>query len=350
VTALPAISLSESSLEPETPVGGDAPPDTFVVTNSGGQALNYEVTEDADWLSVDPPSGILTGAQMDTITVTYATSELPDGTYQATIVVTDEGAVNDPQTIDVTMSVGDPVIALSTDSLTPAVLQGNDAPDQTFTVSNTGAKTLDYTITDDAGWLVVDPASGTSTGELDTITVSYYTDHLALGPYTATITVSDPNASNDPQTIDVMLIVTALPAISLSESSLMPETPVGGDAPPETFTVANVGGLVLIYDVTVQGGTPWLSVDPTSGNSTGEADTITVTYDTASLPEGPHNATLVVSDPLAANNPQMIDVALLVPEPDRALSMLAALFTLALLGRPSRAKSALAPSRLDAEL
>jgi hypothetical protein len=335
---------------PETPVGGDAPPDTFVVTNSGGQTLNYEVTEDAAWLSVDPPSGILTGAQMDTITVTYATSGLPDGTYQATIVVTDEGAVNDPQTIDVTMSVGDPVIALSTDSLTPAVLQGNDAPNQTFTVGNAGAKTLDYTITDDAGWLVVNPASGTSTGELDTITVSYYTDHLDLGPYPATITVSDPNALNDPQTIDVMLIVTALPAISLSESSLMPETPVGGDAPPETFTVANVGGLVLIYDVTVQGGTPWLSVDPTSGNSTGEADTITVTYDTASLPEGPHNATLVVSDPLAANNPQMIDVALLVPEPDPALAGLAALFTVALIGRRSRAKSALAPSRLDAEL
>jgi hypothetical protein len=58
-------------------------------------------------------------------------------------------------------------------------------------------------------WLSVNPTSGTSTGETDTITVNYSTSSLALGTYNAVITVSDPNASNTPQTISVALTVNA---------------------------------------------------------------------------------------------------------------------------------------------
>jgi hypothetical protein len=334
VTDLPAISLSVNSLEPVTPVGEDAPQDSFTVTNSGGQILSYEVTKDELWLSVDPPSGNLMNAQMDTITVTYTTSGLSAGTYTATIVVRDEGAANLFQEIEVTLDVGGPVISLSPSILTPAVLQGDDAPDQTFQVSNEGSGTINYTIMDNADWLFVNPTSGTSTGDIDLITVSFDTQALALGTYPATIEVSDPNASNNPQTIDVLLIVTDLPAISLSLSLLAPQTVVGGDAPQDSFTVANSGGLILDY--VLQEDADWLSVDPDSGTSTGEADTITVSYTTSELPEGTQETTITVNDPSAANNPQTIDVILTIPEPNAELGALVALVSVGLLVRGRR--------------
>jgi hypothetical protein len=203
-----------------------------------------------------------------------------------------------------------PELSLMPTELVPATLLGEDAGDQQFTVTNWGSGTLDYTITDDQTWLSVSPSSGTSDGEMDTITVRYTTAGLELGVHNATITVSDPDASNHPQTVEVMLFVTEEPAIGLSATVLMPETVLGNDALSDTFTVTNVGGLFLIFDVSVDA--PWLSVDPEDGISVVTPDTITVSYATSSLAEGVHEATITVSDPGAVNNPQAIAVVLTI--------------------------------------
>jgi hypothetical protein len=80
----------------------------------------------------------------------------------------------------------------------------------------------------------------------------------------------------------------------------------------------------------------WLSVDPDSGTSTGEADTITVSYTTSELPEGTQETTITVNDPSAANNPQTIDVILTIPEPNAELGALVALVSVGLLVRGRR--------------
>jgi hypothetical protein len=77
----------------------------------------------------------------------------------------------------------------------------------TFEVWNAGTDTLNYSITDNAVWLSVDPSSGSSTGEHDTITISYDTEDLAIGSYLATITISDPAASPPSATVTVSLSV-----------------------------------------------------------------------------------------------------------------------------------------------
>ena len=99
------------------------------------------------------------------------------------------------------------VIVLSTPSLTNSCFVGEDATSQTFDVWGTGG-TLNYTISDDVAWLACDPASGTSTGEHDTITVNYTTSGLALGTHSAIITIEAAGADNTPQTISVSLDVT----------------------------------------------------------------------------------------------------------------------------------------------
>jgi len=208
-------------------------------------------------------------------------------------------------------TVDAPEISLMPEALTPAVLFGENATGQQVSVANSGGGTLDYTITDDQTWLSLSSSSGMVVpGPPDVVTVSYDSSALDLGVHQATITVSDANASNDPQTVEVTLLVTELPAISLSKTMLMPQAALGDGALPDSFTVTNSGGLVLVYDVSEDA--TWMSVNPTSGVSTGEAGSIDVVYDTTGLAENVYNGTITVTDLNAANSEQTIDVALTI--------------------------------------
>lgn len=100
-----------------------------------------------------------------------------------------------------------PTISLSTSNLNTTVQPGLNAPSQTFTVRNSGSGTLNYNITANRPWLSVLPSSGSSTGETDTITVNYTTSQLAAGTHSATITIADPAASNNPQALSVTVTV-----------------------------------------------------------------------------------------------------------------------------------------------
>jgi hypothetical protein len=309
----PTIALSTSTLSPQCDEGSNAPADDFTVSNSGLAMLSYSVSDNQGWLSVSPTSGTSTG-EADTITVTYSTSGLSAGTHNATITVSDANATNNPQTIAVTLTVNSltPTIALSPTSLSPSTNEGSSPANDTFTVQNTGDGTLSYSISDNASWLSCSPTSGTSTGEADTITASYSTAGLAPDTYNATITVSDPNATNNPQTIAVSLTVNALPAtITLNPTSLSPSADEGSSPANDTFTVQNTGGSTTL-NYSISDNVSWLSCSPSSGTSNGEADTITVTYSTAGLAPDTYNATITVSDPNATNTPQTIAVSLTV--------------------------------------
>jgi len=94
---------------------------------------------------------------------------------------------------------------------------------QTVIISNSGSFTLNWTAISDKGWLRVTPGSGRETG---VIQIAVYPDGLAAGTYTGTITVSDQNAADNPQTIAVTLTVMT------SETSAVPfgdfATPIDG--------------------------------------------------------------------------------------------------------------------------
>lgn len=100
-----------------------------------------------------------------------------------------------------------PAIAASTTTLTSSSSAGSDAAAQSFTVWNSGGGTLAYTVSDSATWLSVAPTTGSSTGSAQAVahTVTYDTDALAAGTYTATITVSATGLTS--RTIAVTLTV-----------------------------------------------------------------------------------------------------------------------------------------------
>jgi hypothetical protein len=105
---------------------------------------------------------------------------------------------------------------------------------QTFMVSNTGIGTIDWTVSQDQGWISCSPTAGSGAG---VVTVTVDSTGLATGTYTGTITVSDPGASNSPQTVSVQMNVygpggTSIPFGEFSTpedgSTVMSSIPVTG--------------------------------------------------------------------------------------------------------------------------
>ncbi len=79
--------------------------------------------------------------------------------------------------------------------------------DQVLGISNSGIETLNWQINEDCNWLSVEPTSGSSTGEVDDVNFSVDISGLAVGVYNCNLTVSDPNAYNSPQIVQVTLCV-----------------------------------------------------------------------------------------------------------------------------------------------
>jgi hypothetical protein len=97
-----------------------------------------------------------------------------------------------------------PGIVLSRDQLAFAAVPGSTTGDQMFSISNSSSSTLNWSAASDQSWLSCTPTSGTNAG---VVTVSVDATGLIAGSYSGSITVSDPNANNSPQTVSVSLEV-----------------------------------------------------------------------------------------------------------------------------------------------
>jgi beta-lactamase superfamily II metal-dependent hydrolase len=97
-----------------------------------------------------------------------------------------------------------PKIALNRTRLNFGASNGVETNAQTFSISNPGCGTLEWTVTDNAGWFSCTPTTGTNSG---LVTVSVNSMGLAADTYTGTVTVSAPGAANSPRTLTVTLEV-----------------------------------------------------------------------------------------------------------------------------------------------
>ncbi|MDM8007370.1 MAG: carboxypeptidase regulatory-like domain-containing protein, partial [Phycisphaerae bacterium] len=163
-------------------------------------------------VEIDPGANSTTSAADGTYTLanvavgTYSVQASKAG-YQTQTIANQVVTENTTTTVNFNLASLPPTINQSPTSLTASCNQGSSPANQTFEVANTGGGTLSYSISDNVTWLSCSPTSGTSTGEVDTITVNYSTASLTAGTYNATITISDPNATNNPQTIAVTVTI-----------------------------------------------------------------------------------------------------------------------------------------------
>jgi hypothetical protein len=143
--------------------------------------------------------------------------DLPAGHDTITVVIrtTNSGVTAFATHVDCCSLFGvgpiEPVLVAAPAFLAPCARQNSNPPDDALTVYNAGGGTLNYTLTPDEAWVSVAPASGTSRGEPDMVTVGYAATGMRPGTYNATITVSAPGALYSPLTIAATLTVTAVP-------------------------------------------------------------------------------------------------------------------------------------------
>ena len=154
-------------------------------------------------------------------------------------------------------------IGLDETLLMPRCDCGTNAAIQKFGVWNKGGGTLAYTVGSDVPWMTCVPSNGSVTTEGNIVSARFATATLNPGSYTGTVTVSAPGATNNPQTILVVLTVNGLGWLELSTNMIRQTTYAGATGIQRTFTVRNRGDGLLAYRITTN--VTWLSVVPTNG-------------------------------------------------------------------------------------
>jgi len=208
-TDKPVIEIWPTQFEFYSYEGGPNPqPQVLSICNGGlGNTLIWQAAEDCSWLDADPNSGTST-VEVNKVTLSIDISGLIEGIFNCTLTVSGPNAYNNPQTVDVNLVVAGPEIELSVEEFSFTAFEGGTNPQQqALTIRNSGGGTLNWVIAYDCNWLDVDPNFGSSIGEPNELTVSVDVSGLMQGIYDCNLTVSDPCACNNPQTVEVELRV-----------------------------------------------------------------------------------------------------------------------------------------------
>jgi len=214
-------------------------------------------------------------------------------------------------------AVEEPEIGLDATSFTFDAVEGEGNPDdQILNISNIGSGDLNWTVEDDAEWLTLSPESGTNDGA---VTLSVDVTGLSPNQYTASITVSDPNATNDPQTVNVTLDYAAGPPTIAVDLDSLGFAAVEGEENPaaQVITITNVGGSQALA-WTASESADWLSVSPASGV---DGDVCSLFVDIGELMAGTYMTAVNIVDDDATNSPYSVKVMLFLDEPAPVITL-----------------------------
>ena len=301
-------SPSSTLTVPTTPltfnytIGGTAPA-AQAVNVSGPSGTSFTTsTGGAAWLTATS-----SGTTPSSVSISINTTGLTAATYTGAVTVTAPGVSGSPATIPVTLIVASTSTSNGTLTASPSSLNfsysiGNQAPaTQSITVGGTSGNS--FTATASGGsWLSVSPALGLTPGF---VSVSVNASGLTAATYNGTVIIAASGATS--QVVNVSLVVSSAPSISLSPSSLSFTYQTGGSA-PAAQSVSIAGNSGLAFTATASGGS-WLSVTPTSG-ATGSSSSVTVSVSPSSLAAGTYSGTVTIAAAGAAS--QAVNVTLVV--------------------------------------
>lgn len=206
---IPRLGVVPLGLEFEADEGGSNPPiQTLSIGNIGSGTLNWQATEGCSWVLVEPNIGTSVMGEFDDVNVVIDVSGLAWGTYNCQLMISDPNTASSPQVVDVNLVIIGPIIELSGTYFQFSAFEGGANPaGQMLGISNSGAGTLNWEIDEACDWLTVEPNSGSSTVEVDDVTLSVDISGLTKGAYDCNLTVFDPNAENSPQMVAVSLFI-----------------------------------------------------------------------------------------------------------------------------------------------
>jgi hypothetical protein len=243
---------------------------TFLVANTGGGTLQWNVSEQIAWLEVSPVGG----AGSDFVTVTVDRTGLSTGHYTGSIDIASNGG-NETVTVTMAVPVPAPVLGVSPASL----VFGPFAEDKTLAVFNAGTGDLHWSITSDQPWLSVSPTSGINDTE-----VTVHVDRAGMpdGTHYGFLTVV---SNGGDATVPVAMTVSP-PSLWVSPTALN----FGSTETDKLIYVSNAGSGELHWNVTSD--QLWLSANPISG--TNDAD-VTVHVERTGLADGAYQGALSVT-------------------------------------------------------
>ena len=152
-----------------------------------------------------------------------------------------------------TVKVGGPpaISSVSPDNLTFNATVGENPPAQTLEVCNTGNDTLDWSLSDNAGWLSETPTSDSlGADECEDVTVSVDVVGMEAGDYSATIAVT--GSAGVAVSLHIGSAAPVVPAnLSASSVSISPPQVKSGEEVTISFNVTNTGGETGSYNATL---------------------------------------------------------------------------------------------------
>jgi hypothetical protein len=293
------------------PVGGSFSPNaqTYMIENTGGQALNWSAGDNVSWLTLSQTSGSLApGATASVqVAVNANANGLAAGTYNGTLTFTNEtnGDGNATRTATLQALVPAALAVTSAGGLTSSGDAGGPfSPSaKTYTLENTGELPLNWQVSESASWLSLSATSGTlAAGATASVTVSINTNAngLAAGTYNEVVTITNLTNGTGNTTRAVSLQVLAPPALAVTPAgNLGSSGAVGGPFTPvsQTYVLENTGDSALDWQVSESAA--WLSVSPASGTlSAGGTASVVVALNANanSLSPGLYNQTVTVAN------------------------------------------------------
>lgn len=284
------------------------------IKNAGEGTLDYSISRSSSWLSVTPYKGRSKG-DSKTHTVSVNTKGLKSGTHTGKLIIKDSTASNSPKEVEVSINISEskpPQIWISTQKLAFAAGEGESSPSaKNLYIKNSGEGTLDYSISCNSSWIIVNPQNGQSKGGKIRHSVGVDIRGMSSGSYKGKIVIRDSNAANNPQEVMVSLDISKQqpPQIWVSQQSFSFSATAGGDNPSsKTMYIKNAGGGTLSYQVSSD--SSWLAVNPNSGSSSGGKKSHTVSINIEGISAGSYSGTISIVDSGASNSPVAVVVAL----------------------------------------
>lgn len=102
----PQLSLNHTQLNFGANTSGvQTPSQTLLITNSGGNILDWSIENNLPWLKVTPSSGKNSGSVTAAVAISIEPRELSTGIYTGLLYVVAPNAANSPQKINITLTI-----------------------------------------------------------------------------------------------------------------------------------------------------------------------------------------------------------------------------------------------------
>ena len=319
------LQVSQSSINFTAPLNGAPPPiQAFVVTATGGAAVDFSLLVDGggpgmpapSWLTVTP----VVGTTPAEVRLAVNPAGLAAGTQSARIQFTDRSGraigILVPVNLQVATASAQFLVIPSEVRFSNSISLGN--LQQGILVQNLGSGSLapvSVTVVSGYPWL---RASLVSCDITCSISVGAVLGTLSPGPHTGMLNITTAAGS---QNVPVSVFVGDHgPYLTLSSDAVQFETIQGsGFSDSRTLQLTNVGDSLSVWSVSVVDGAKWLTVSPPTGNlAAGGATSLTIGMNTGNLTAGTYGGMIRLTPQGSGADAMYLPVALLVDPPATA--------------------------------